>query len=256
MDDFDIYADYYDLDYGGMEADLFVIQQFATRCGSPILELGCGTGRVLLSLARGGYQVTGVDSSAGMLEVARRKIAAEGLGDRVTLALQDMRELDLEGRFNLAFAAINSFMHMLTTDDQLDALGHIRRHLNPGGVLLLDLFNPGLDRLLDYRGQVRLDKVMTEPDTGRPLMRFATERVDLAQQTIHVTYIVDEMDKDASVKRTLFPFSLRYLFRYELELLLRHAGFVVESVYGSYEMDEYADDSPRMLAVARRPDQT
>lgn len=253
MDDFDIYADFYDLDYGGMKADLFVIQQFATRCGSPILELGCGTGRVSLPLAREGYQVTGVDNSAGMLEAARRKVAAEGLGDRVTLVQQDMRELDLKGRFNLAFAAINSFMHMLTIDDQLAALSHIRQHLNPGGVLLLDLFNPGLDRLLDFRGQVRLDKVMTAPDTGQPLMRFATERVDLAQQTIHVTYIVDEMDGGGGVKRTLFPFSLRYVFRYELELLLRHAGFVIESIYGSYDMDEYADDSPRMLAVARRP---
>ncbi len=251
MDDFDIYARFYDLDFGSMDADLPMIQGFAARCGSPILELACGTGRVLLPLARKGYQVVGVDVSAAMLEVARRKVAAEGLEERVTLVQQDMRELDLDGHFNLAFVAVNSFMHLLTTDDQLAALGRVRQHLNPDGLLLLDLFNPDLGRLLDFRGQVALEKVMTDPDTGRRLMRFRTEKVDLGQQTIHVTFIVDEVDGKGGVQRTLFPFSVRYLFRYELELLLRQAGFEIEAIYGSYDLDEFAGDSDKMIAVAR-----
>ena len=76
MTDYDIYARFYDLDHGDLDADLFMIQQLAARSGSPILELACGTGRVLLPLARQGYQVTGVDLSAAMLDVARRKAAA------------------------------------------------------------------------------------------------------------------------------------------------------------------------------------
>jgi SAM-dependent methyltransferase len=254
MDDFDVYARYYDLDLGDLDADLLMIRQFAARCGSPILELGCGTGRVLLPLVREGYQVTGVEVSSAMLAVARGKVDAEALADRATLVQQDMRHLALDDRFNLAFAAINSFLHLSTTDEQLATLGRIRLHLNPGGLLVLDLFNPDLDRLLDFRGQVRLDKVMVESATGHRLMRFATERVDVGRQRIEVTYIVDEVDGEGGVARTIFPFSLRYLFRYELELLLRHAGFAVEAVYGSYDMDEYSSDSARMVAVARRPD--
>jgi ubiquinone/menaquinone biosynthesis C-methylase UbiE len=176
-----------------------------------------------------------------MLDRARRKLVAEGVTERVSLVRQDMRDLDLEGRFNLAFAAINSFMHLLTTDDQLEALARARRHLNPGGLLLLDLFNPDLGRLLDYQGQMRLDKTMTDPETGHRLMRFATQTVD-------------EVDGQGGVQRTLFPFSMRYLFRWELELLLRHAGFVVEAVYGSYDLDEFSADSDKMIAVAMRPD--
>jgi SAM-dependent methyltransferase len=252
MERYDIYARFYDLDFGEADADLFMYQQFASRCGSPILELGCGTGRVLLPLARQGYEITGVDLSQPMLEMARRKVAAENLSELVTLSQQDMRELELAGRFNMAFAAINSFMHLLNTDDQLAALARIRHHLNPGGLLLLDLFNPDLSRLLEARGQVGLAKVMTDPDTGHRLMRFHSDKVDLGQQTIHVTFVMDELDAEGSLKRTLFPFSIRYLFRFELELLLRHAGFEVEAIYGSYDLDEYSGDSPKMIAVASR----
>jgi SAM-dependent methyltransferase len=254
VDHYDVYARFYDLEFGDLTSDLLMVQQFAARCGSPILELACGTGRVLLPLAREGYQVTGIDVSPAMLEVARHKVEEEDLADRVTLVEQDMRDLDLPGRFEVAFVAVNSFMHLLNTGDQLAALARIRDHLNPGGLLLLDLFHPDLSRLLDFRGQVALDRVSVEPATGHRLMRFSTQTVDLAQQTIHVTYMLDQVDSEGRIQRTLFPFSIRYLFRYELELLLRHAGFEIEAIYGSYDLDDFCSESEKMIAVARRPD--
>jgi SAM-dependent methyltransferase len=253
MEDYDIYAPFYDMDLGDLDADLFMIEQFAARCGSPILELACGTGRVLLPLAHQGYDVTGVDVSPAMLEVARHKVVAGGLGGHVTLEQQDMRDFALDRRFNLVFVAVNSFMHLLTLDDQLAALARIRQHLNPGGLFLLDLFNPDLERLLGFQGQVALDKVMTNPATGRRLMRFSTQTVDLGRQIIRVAFIVDEVDAEGHVERTLFPFSVRYLFRGELEILLRHAGFEIEAIYGSYDLDQFSGDSPKMIAVARQP---
>ena len=252
-DPFGAYARFYDLDLGDVDDDLFMIREFAARTGSPILELACGTGRVLLPLAREGHDLTGVDVSPAMLELARHKLTAEGLVSRVSLVEQDMRNLKLDGRFNLVLVALSSFSHLLTTDDQITTLRRIYEHLNPRGVLLLDLFNPDLERLLDFRGQLMLDKVMTDPDSGRRLLKFRTETVDLAQQVIDVTYIVDEVDEQGHVQRVLFPFKMRYLFRYELELLLRHAGFQLESIYGSYDLDDFEDASDRLVAVARRP---
>jgi SAM-dependent methyltransferase len=254
MDDYSVYAQYYDLDHGGLDADLMMIEQLAALCGSPILELACGTGRALLPLARQGYQVTGVDISPGMLEIARHKIEVEGLTDQVMLVEQDMRRLDLDGRFNLAFVALNSFMHLLTVNDQVESLVRIRHHLNPGGRLLLDLFNPDLGRLLDFRGQVSLDKVMTDPETGHRLMKMRSEKVDLSQQTVYVTYMIDDVDDQGVVHRTIIPFSLRYLFCAELEHLLQRAGFNVEAVYGSYDLDDFCGDSDKMITVARRLD--
>jgi SAM-dependent methyltransferase len=251
MDLFDSYAPFYDLDYADCYADGQLIQQLALRCGSPILELGCGTGRLLVPLAAAGYEVTGVDVSEAMLEIARQKVALEGLRDRVKLAKQDMRELDLVGCYNLAFAAINSFMHLMTVEDQLIALLRIRQHLSTNGLLVLDLFNPHPDRLLDSQGQVVLEKVMTDPETGRRLMKFKTQRVDLAEQFVHNTVFLDEVDDEGRLRRTLFPYSLRYIFRGELELLMLRAGYQMEAVYGSYELDEFTSDSDKMIAVAR-----
>jgi len=254
MDDYSAYAQFYDLDHGGLDADLMMIEQLAALCGPPILELACGTGRALLPLARQGYQVTGVDISPNMLAIARRKIEGEGLADRVTLAEQDMRRLALDGRFNLAFVALNSFMHLLTPNDQIESLSRIRHHLNPGGRLLLDLFNPDLGRLLDFRDQVSLDKVMIDPETGHRLMKMRSDRADLGRQTVYVTYMIDDVDDQGIVHRTLVSFSLRYLFRAELEHLLERAGFAVEAVYGSYDLDDFDSDSDKMITVARRLD--
>jgi len=254
MDDpFSVYAPFYDLDYAEVVDDLRLVSQFAARCGSPILELACGTGRVLLPLAREGYRLTGVDNSTAMLDRARQKIAAAaGLEGQVTLVAQDMRDLHLAERFNLAFVVSNSFLALLTLDDQVAALAGVHRHLNPGGLLLLDLFNPDPARLLESDGSLVLEKVMVAPETGHRLLKLRSQRVDVGRQLIEVTVLIDEVDDGGRVRRTIFPFSLRYLFRPELELLLRQAGFGVEAIYGSYDLDEFSGDSERLIAVARR----
>ncbi|MFC2023786.1 class I SAM-dependent methyltransferase [Chloroflexota bacterium] len=253
MEPFGAYAHLYDLDYADEELDLPVVLSLAARCGSPILELGCGTGRLVVPLAQEGYQVTGVDLSEAMIDRARGKVAEQDLSERATLVMQDIRRLELEDRFTLAYSAINSFMHLTSADDQLTALVQIRRHLQPGGLLVLDLFNPDPGRLADSHGQVILDKVLTDPASGSRLMKFHTERVDLGRQLVHVTLFVDRVDDRGSVQRTLFPFTLRYLYRDELVLLLRHAGFELETIYGSYDLDEFTGDSERLIAVAARP---
>jgi ubiquinone/menaquinone biosynthesis C-methylase UbiE len=247
-------ARFYDLDYAGFDADLAMIQQFAARCGSPILELGCGTGRLLVPLAEQGYRLTGVDASGAMLDLARQKLIARDLAERVTLVEQDLRHLDLDDQFQFAFAAVNTFLHLTTRADQEEVLARIRRHLVPGGLVLLDLFNPDPGRLLDARGQVVLEKVMDDPETGNRLMKFYADRTDLEEQMVQVTVFVDELDGEGHVQRTLFPFSLRYLYRSELGLLLQQAGFEVEAFYGSYELDEFRGDSDKLIAVARRLD--
>lgn len=252
MDQYAAYARFYDLDVAGEEDDLLLIEQFCRRCGSPVLELGCGTGRLLVPLGLKGYHVTGVDASPAMLALARRKLDDAGLADRVTLVKQDVRALGVGGGFHLAYCVLNSFLHLLTLDDQLAGLRSAFQCLSPGGVLVLDVFNPDLGRLLEATGQIYLEKVLVDPDSGRPILKKVARTVDLGEQLLHTTYILDEVDGQGHVSRTVYPFDLRYIFRSELELLLLHAGFQVEGVYGSPDLDEFTGESERIIAVGRR----
>ncbi len=253
MDLYSAFAPFYDLDLAGRDDDLLLIEQFCERCGSPVLELGCGTGRMLLPLARRGFRLAGVDSSPAMLGHAQRKLQEEGLEKRVTLLEQDMRALQVKEHYNLAFCVLNSFLHLLTLEDQLGALRGIFRCLNPGGLVLLDVFNPDLGRLLEPPGQLTLEKVLVDPETGHKLMKQFSRRVDRGRQLIQTTYLIDEVDEAGNVRRTIYPFDLRYIFRAEMDLLLRHAGFEVEAIYGSHDLDEFTGESERMIAVGRRP---
>lgn len=252
MTDFDRFARFYDLDYEPFQDDVAMYLGFADRTGGPLLELGCGTGRLLVPLAQAGFEITGVDMSPKMLEVARQKVEDAGLADRVTLVEANMRELDLPGRFRLAFIAINSFMHLTTLEDQFQALKAWHRLLAPGGLLIIDVYNPNPQQLAEADGRLELQGRWFDPETGATVLKQFSRTIDTARQLQQVLFIYDEIFPDGQVRRTLAPFQARYLYRFEGELLLDKSGFTPEQVYGSYNLDAYENDSERMIFVARR----
>lgn len=252
MADFDRFARFYDLDYESFQEDVAMYLGFAEHTGGPLLELGCGTGRLLAPLAEAGYDVTGVDLSAEMLAIARSKLEMEGLSGRARLVQADMREVRLEQRYRLAFIAINSFMHLTTAEDQLAALRAWHAALLPGGLLLIDLYNPNPQRLLEADGRVELQRCWFDPQTGATVMKYFSRTLDDARQIQDVLFIYDEVFPDGTLRRTLAPFQARYLYRFEGELLLDKAGFTPEQVYGSYDLDPFSSESERMIFVARR----
>ncbi len=252
MADFDRLARFYDSEYGEFDADVPMYQAFAERTGSPVLELACGTGRILLPLAKAGIHITGLDISRAMLEIARQKVAMAGVDDRVRLLQADMRDFALDQQFHMAFCAINSFMHLETQADQLAALRCWRRHLRPGGLLILDLFPPDPEELANDDGRLIVQRIWKEPDTGATMIKQYTRQVNLAEQTLHVHFLYDEILPDGTTCRTIVPFVMRYLGRFEAELLLDKAGYLVEAVYGSWGLDTFESGSERMILVARR----
>lgn len=251
MSQFDGFARYYDADFGYFEEDIPFYRELARRCGGPILEPMCGSGRILLPLARAGYRLTGVDVSPTLLQVARTKLAAAGLLGQVELLEADIRQPLQPGAFGLALIGLNSFMHLTSTNDQLAALRQIHAVLRPDGLLALDLFNPDLRAIASYNNELVFDKVLVLED-GSLVHKFVTQQADPATQTITTQFIYDEQDATGLVRRNVQPFSLRWLYRFELEHLLARAGFELEAVYGSYELDEYENTSEQMLAVARK----
>jgi SAM-dependent methyltransferase len=251
MSQFDGFARYYDADFGSFEDDIPFYRELARRCGGPILEPMCGSGRILLPLARAGYRLTGVDVSPALLQVARTKLAAAGLLGQVELLEADICQPLQSGPFGMALIGLNSFMHLLSTKDQLAALRQIHAVLRPDGLLALDLFNPDLRAISSYNNEMIFDKVLVLED-GSQVYKFVTQQADPAAQTITTQFIYDEQDASGLVRRNVQTFTLRWLYRFELEHLLARAGFELEAVYGSYDLDEYENASEQMLVVARK----
>lgn len=246
-------ARFYDWEHVGYQEDLALYRNFAERAGGPVLELACGTGRLLVPLALHGLRVSGVDASEAMLAAARARLAEAGIGpERADVHRADLVSFALPVRYAMAFIALDSFGLLLHRDDQLAALRATHGHLVSGGLCLIDVSNGNL-----RAGQAsqELQHQLTAPlaPHGRLLTKFVSVQTDPADQVDRYIYFYDESQQDGGVKRTTTSLSVRYFGRFELELLLECAGFVVEALYGSYALDPYGPTSERLIAVARKP---
>ena len=253
MSEYDTFAHFYDLEYQRFTDDLDFYRQLADDAGSPILELACGTGRVLLHLARSGHTVTVLDISRPMLAIARDRLSAEPpeVQARVTIVEQDMRRFRLGGRFRLAILAINSFMHLMTTRDQERALKCIRRHLVDDGLLVIDVFNPEL-ALYDSAGRSFFERSMDDTATGGTVTKLVSSHIDRQRRVNHITFYYDEMNAGQQQVRHTAAISQHYLYHTEMTGLLARCGFAVEQVYGGFGSAAWTPDSQRMIFVARR----
>lgn len=255
-DDYGRFAPFYDLEFAEFDDDWPLYRAFADHSGGPILELGCGTGRLVVPLAEAGYDVTGVDYSPAMLALARSAVERAEVGEHAMLVEDDMRTLAVLGtqRFALAFCAINSFLHLATQGDQLAALGVTFGHLVPGGVLILDCFPPHPDILDEYDGRLIHAGTYHDLATGERIDKLSTTTLDSAEQRMDTVFFYDRLRADGRVERIAAPFTFRYVGRYELQLLLERAGYTDVTFYGSYDLEPFTAASERMIAVAVRPE--
>lgn len=249
---FDRLARYYDWEHDEYDADIPLYLDFARRTGGPILEVACGTGRLMGPLLELGERVVGIDSSAPMLERARKVLGKAGLLGRASLHQSDARSFSLQDRFPLAIFGLDSFGLLLEVQHQLEALQRIWQHLLPGGLLILDLSN-GNGRGIEPIDELVLQHSGRDPQTGRELSKWTARSTDHAEQIDHYTYFYDEVGEDGVLHRAVTRLDLRYFGRYELELLLHQAGFMPEAFYGSYDLAPFSMAGDRLIAVAARP---
>lgn len=237
--------------------DVRFFVEMAQQSGGPVLEVGCGTGRILVPTAKAGIGIVGVDASPLMLSVCRKKLLSESelVQSKVTLIQGDMREFDLGRKFRLVTIPFRPFQHLLTVEDQLSCLRSIYRHLVPGGRLILDLFNPSLPHLTS---EENLSEHGEEPefttDDGRKVVRRA--RVisrDYFTQVTQNELIYYVTHTDGREERLVHRFPFRYLFRFEAEHLLVRCGFSLEEVFADYDKSLYGSKYPgEMIMVAKK----
>jgi SAM-dependent methyltransferase len=256
-------ADYYDESpiVRGRVRDVAFYRDAVLERGGPVLELGCGTGRVALALAEAGHRVTGFDISERMLERCNQKRAEmrTEARERVRLVQGDMTKFDLGEKFRLVIIPFRPMQHLLEVEDQVSCLESVREHLwadgrgtgERRGRLILDVFQTDAERMHDPAYQEEgLVAEYSMPDGRRVRIMERVKAFHRAEQRNDVEMIFYVTDARGKEERLVFAWTLRYFFRYEVENLLARCGFKVSAVYGDFDRSPLEDGSPEMIFVA------
>ena len=242
----------YDAQYRTYREDLGFYRRLAEDHGGPVLELGCGTGRVTVELARAGARVDAIDASERMLERARDRVRAAKLGDRVACLQGDMRALGAAvgapDGYRLALAPFNTLMHAYALEDQDRTLAGAFERLAPGGVFACDVYVPRFGAMGVLRAEPMWHRAL-----GDDVDLLLLQDHDPAGQRLVSTYLVDRTDADGNLRRRRVRLTQRYFTRFELERALLHAGFERVQVFGSFERAPYREDSDVIVAIGRKP---
>ena len=246
--DYDSFSLYYDLEYGLKDND-FSFYLSCSRSFKSVLEIGAGTGRIALYLAEHGVPVTGIDNSSHMLEIAKHKAAnTSGLKKTPEFIQADMRDFNLNRTFPCCIVPFRALLHNLTQDDQIAALQCIAAHLDPGGLLVFDLFVP----LYQVMAQNQWHEELSPDDLADPDQNIKI-KVDVSHDpAIQLLTIRNEYVQLDSTKSQSAVMKYRYMFRYEVEALLRLCGFETEEVWSGFDKSPYNYSSGMMIFQAKK----
>jgi SAM-dependent methyltransferase len=228
----------------------------AKECGGPVLELGAGTGRITLGIAKDGIRIHALDADAAMLDALRRKVADQSreVQERVAVTHGDMREFELSERFALIIAPFRAFLHNVTESDQLACLRRVREHLGPGGRFAFNVFHPSLEYMAQHTGALagvwRWRGTFQTTD-GRCIVRSEANRYDTVRQRVHSQHRYEEYGPDGTLRRTsLHRLELAYLYPADIRRLLAHAGFKSVQIDGGFDGRPFEQDTDELVIEA------
>ncbi|MDD5191430.1 MAG: class I SAM-dependent methyltransferase [Dehalococcoidales bacterium] len=257
--DQDFVADYYDVFYDRQHRqDVEFYINYARAAGGKTLELGCGTGRVLIPTAAAGCDITGFDFSEQMLQRCRKKLAEqpEDVQARVSLVQGDMTNFRLNEKYSLITIPFRPFQHLITVPEQKACLQCVYRHLTDHGLFVFDVFRPSLPRLIDtkYLMEMDVEPEVELPDGRRVRRTNRTAAFHPTEQYNDIEIIHYIKYPDGRQERLVHSFRMRYFFRTEMEHLLELIGFKIIDFFGGFDKSPFTDISKEMIFVSRKAD--
>lgn len=249
---FDRIAEFYDYEHADLRKDIPFYMEYARQANGRVLELACGTGRVLIPLAQAGITITGLDISQRMLGVCQSKVdqCSPEVRRNVTLVQGDMEQFQLMQKYNLIFIPFNSFQCLLTREAQGACLQNVRSHLDERGFFILSIFAPKHEYLSRPRRSFYMGSFF-DKDHNLKIFRRAETSYNYIEQTLHNDFFYEWTDQEGTFHRKIWSFDMSYLFRYEAELLLEKYGFQVDDVYGGYDKIPYDYYSGHQIFITR-----
>lgn len=251
MNTFDDWADIYDQLYSWKTDDIQFYLEEAINSGGPVLELGCGTGRISIPIGDSDIEVYGLDSSDAMIEIARSKTAQLGKTlNNIHWIKADMTDFSIDVKFALVIIPFRGFMSLLTIGEQRNCLDSIRQHLLPTGKLVFDMFVPDVELINDYEDTVFHYGDIYDSTGASKLVVWHQNKFDNFNQINNERSIIENVDKSGIVEwRRYMDFQVRYSHRFEMQYLLELAGFEIGALYGDFDGTYFGDTSTDMVWV-------
>ncbi|MDJ1432058.1 class I SAM-dependent methyltransferase [Halostagnicola sp. A-GB9-2] len=243
---FDETAAFYDAVYDeSVDGDLEFYRDLAREADGPVLEVGCGTGRIYLELLRDGVDADGIDISSSMLEILRENAAEDELDP--TVREVDVTAFEADREYALVIVPFRTFLHVIEIDDQLEALERIHDALAPGGRLVLNAFVPSFEVICEQYGTWEERTLEIEGETY--MYRTKTEVVNEVEQLAHIRTVVLDQSGDKRF-RTNTPLNL--VSRREFELLFRLSSYSSWQGFGGFDWDPIEDANQEMVWIAEK----
>jgi ubiquinone/menaquinone biosynthesis C-methylase UbiE len=251
-------AKYYDAAYAVKKdlVDLPFYVEVAKKYGGPVLEIGCGTGRVLLPIAREGIEIHGVDSSPAMLGVLKKRLKGESREVRreAKLSTGDMRTLRMKKKYPLVIMPFRPLQHMHALRDQIAALRAATLHLNKGGVFAFDVFFPKFEGITAAIGQEKLELEWSDPEDATKTVRryYRMESVDKVNQTFSGTFRYATYQGDKLLSEETEPLRMSYYGYPQLRALFLLAGLEPAEEYGSFAKTPLDNTAEQMVFLLKK----
>jgi SAM-dependent methyltransferase len=254
---YSVTAKHYDAAYSVKQdlVDLPFYLDLTKRSGGPVLEIACGTGRVLLPIARQGIAIDGVDNSLPMLSVLKSHIENEPpqIRRNITVHNGDMRDFRLRKKYPLVIIPFRPLQHMHTVQDQLKALTTAAFQLQKDGILAFDVFYPKFELIPAGLGQEILDLEWQAGKDSVVRGYFRKESVDKINQNFTFTFIFRTYQGDKIVHEESEPFILSYYTYPHLKALFLLAGLEPFAEYGSFAKTPLDNTADQMIFLLKKP---
>ena len=257
IDSYLVGSKYYDGAYVKDLSDVNFYTDLAKQTGGPVLEIGCGTGRVLLPTAQAGIEIHGLDNSQPMVDVLREKARRESadVQKRITLHSGDMRDFRLSRVFPLVTIPFRPMQHMFTVADQVSALQSAAAHVAKGGILALDVFFPKFERLPLRMGEEQLE-VEWSPTSDTLIRRYyRKDAIDTVNQSFSLTFIFRTYRNEELICEESESLKMSYYTYPHLRALFLMADLEPVAEYGSFAktpLDNTAEEMIFLLRPKRR----
>jgi len=251
-----VFAKLYDGLFDNFTEDIEFYTNLAKDINTPVLDLCCGTGRLTLPLAKAGHKVVAVDSQQDMLNIIQDKMKKENqeVRNNIQIVKKDIRKLKLSvhHEFELILLSFNSFVHLLTQEDQLIALRNIRKYMGNKGLFVIDVNFPNVERMLGEDGKIKFFYNVSDI-LKKTIIEYYSSKYNFPNQTEEVSSIIEELSPDGTVKKFLTNDTLCFVFPREMKLLLELAAFDLIDVLCSYEGEKfnYKDNVEFLIYLAR-----